>query len=143
MSETMLRVAARRRVIDLLRAAAPDDVGVFYAAPENWHEKKVIIAGGIAGPSEIRVLTQGRKRRFDQFTLELIIMVGPGAAVVYDEDPHIDPGLAEDPRLVDGTPLDGGLTASVSAIDGPNPRLWTEGPGSEARVVVSFDSHLR
>jgi hypothetical protein len=35
------------------------------------------------------------------------------------------------------------LTASVSAIDGPNPRLWTEGPGSEARVVVSFDSHLR
>lgn len=162
MAETLLRVEARRRLLDLISGAADDETAVFYALPSDWHDRKVIYFGEVRGTSEIRAMTSGRKRRLDQFSIDIHCVVGPAGATDHEDDLTRDPGgfqpadeaclalvqiiddaLADDPRLVLSEPLDGGLVATVGGIDGPNPRLWTEGSGSEAKVTVNVESHLR
>ncbi len=162
MSSTLLRVAAKRRLLDRIQTGSDDDTGVFYSAPAKWRERKVIHFGETRTISfEPRGMKQGRKRRKDVFTLEVFVVVGPGAVKDYAEDQANDPGsyapfdeacealiqliddsLADDPNMsTTDDPVAGAFTGFISTIDGPDPQLW-EGPGSQARVLVQFESHL-
>lgn len=164
MSTETLRVATRRRLLDMIQAATTDDTGVFYALPAEWHQRSIVFFGDITGSMEPRVL-KARQRREDSFSIEVTIQVAPGGFTTYDDDHANDPGshqpadeacealiqiidealaVSGGARLVhDGSPLDGGLTAALQTVNGPNPRLIQDGPGSEATLTIAVTSHLR
>lgn len=159
MSTGSMRVAARRRLIERIKAAAPDGVGVYYGLPGEFGEPSAIYGGKVEGESRVRAMREGRKPRTDTFTIDVVCAAGPGSAVDPGNFDNLDPAghqladehcltlvqlvddtLADDPRLGG---LDGGLFAVVGDLEGPTPQTYTDGAGSIATVKVEFQSRLR
>jgi hypothetical protein len=158
---TSVRVEARRALVDLIRSTVTDpEVDVFYGlpGPENLGKRSAIWIGDIEGIAQERRLSN-RGHRQDSWTMEVSCAAGPDAVAGdnqnYDDtDPERyqahDEHVMEMVQLIDdmiatslGSRLEnvhGGTVCSVSNINGPNPRLYTNGAGSEATLTLTFTS---
>jgi hypothetical protein len=156
-----IRVAARRALTDFIRSEFDDpETDVFYGLPGPQHlgKRSAIWLGDIVGVTQERRISN-RGHRQDNFEIEVTCVAGPQAIAndnqtFDDTDPEqyqahdehvmgmvqaIDDGLA----TAIGSRLEGvhaGTVCSVSNINGPNPRLYNEGAGSEATLTVQFTS---
>jgi hypothetical protein len=158
---TSVRIEARRALTDLIRSTVTDpETDVFYGlpGPNNITRRAAIWIGDITGVSQERRMSN-RGHRQDNWTLEVACVAGPnhvpGDNQNYDPtDPEQyqahDEHVMEMVQAIDdviatslGSRLEGvhgGTVCSVSNIDGPNPRFYTEGAGSEATLTLTFTS---
>jgi hypothetical protein len=155
------RIACRRALIDLIRAEITDpDIDVFYGlpGPQNLGKRSAVWIGDITGVVQERRISD-RGHRQDTFEMEITCVAGPQAVANSnqnhdDTDPeqyqaHDEHVMGMVQKIDDmlatrvGSRLDGahnGTVSSVSNINGPNPRLYNEGAGSEATLTVQFTS---
>jgi hypothetical protein len=158
---TSVRIEARRALTDLIRAEVTDtETDVFYGlpGPNNLGKRSAIWVGDIVGVTQERRMSD-RGHRQDNWEMEITCVAGPNA--VPNANQNFDPTDPEQYQAHDehvmgmvqaiddviatasGSRLEGfhnGTVCSVSNINGPNPRFYNEGAGSEATLTLSFTS---
>jgi hypothetical protein len=158
---TSVRIEARRALTDLIRSELTDpETDVFYGLPGPQHigKRSAVFVGDIVGVAQERRLSAAGHRQ-DNWEMEITCVAGPNAVAngnqnfdatdpeqyqAHDEHVMLMVQAIDDViATASGSRLDGfhnGTVCSVSNINGPNPRFYTEGPGSEATLTLSFTS---
>lgn len=138
-----IRVATRRRLIDLLNAADVIPAGIVrYGSPPEGCEFESIWIGDITGQREPAAALEARRvHRIDRFSLTIwIIAVGHGDPTGEEADERaelfasvIESLLADSPRLNDLPGLQSAVELGPS--NGPNASPFADGTGALAGHV--------
>jgi hypothetical protein len=142
-----IRVAAKRRLVELLEVALSDWEIVYGwdgPAPERDHIR--VGAPPTSGASNVPTMKAGRKFRDDRFGISLYILAStPGRSHVEAEE-RVEAGLAGiDSVLADNSRLgglDGVLMATLGDVDGPDSDPADEGALGYGRCVVDIHARL-
>ena len=144
------RAAARRRLFDLITAAATTSDDVAYGTLRNPDPRRAIVVGNITdNGTEVPVMKAGRKAYDDRFA----ITVHYGAFTHGDDDlGDIDAEANRLLEVVRGTvatyptlnSLDGIVSAVVESATGPNPGWTDDGKVgvSDGEIVVAVHARV-
>lgn len=146
MSTTGVRVATKRRLVDLFTSAVTD-AAVSYTPPRGTLPDKVIFLGQTTGQMAIPAMQSGRKQRDDRFTITIICAVASAGesdgetsdTAVWGLFQSVDSILADDPKL--GSTVTGLHHAVLGRVDGPDPDPFELGFASV--VIAEIDCYSR
>lgn len=146
---TSPRSAARRRLRDLIKAAANSDDQIEYGSVRDPDPRRVILVADISDAgTAVPVMKAGRKAYDDRFTIEVRF-----AAFAHGDDDLADVdaeagrlmelvrgAVAEHPTL-DG--LAGIVSATVASVAGPNVGWMDDGVTGVSDGLVTVSVHAR
>lgn len=152
MALTSIRVAAKRRLLELLKAErALDDVDVFYAwtgDPERDHIR--VGAAPTSGAEQVPTMKAGRKHRDDRFGISVYVLASTPGREHDEAEERTEELLAIVESVVavhsllqlndDG--LDGVVMATVGDLDGPDSDATDQGALGYGRLVVNVHARL-
>jgi hypothetical protein len=153
MATNPIRSATKKRLKELIAAknilrVDGDPVQVSHGWPGEAMENESIWVGAVEGELLVPTMRAGRKRRQDEFTVDVWVLAGiPGNGTAEEAEERcellvyaVDDVIADDPHLGGLDGLRGG--AYVSSIEGPDAEPTDEGWLGVARVRVTCRTSL-
>lgn len=150
------RTAVKRRLRDLLTGAselAGLDLEVNYGPPRVPVQELAVYFADTRGTLEVANMRAGRQVYDDRFSVELVaVCFRPGEPdhelvdqAVEDLVEAVRAVVADRPTLaleVDGSGLEGIVSATVADLDGPTPWRTADGAGAAMRLVVAVHARI-
>jgi hypothetical protein len=142
-----IRVAAKRRLVELLKAGLPDwEIVYGWDGPTPERDHIRVGAPPTSGSETVPTMKAGRKFRDDRFGISLYILAATPGRTHVEAEERVEVGLAGvDSVLADNSrlgALDGVLMATLGDVDGPDSDPATEGALGYGRAVVNVHARL-